>query len=78
MKAKESKEYIDNIVQEFQNKAITHEEAIEKLTKHYLNLVQTVNIENMQLFKGEAEESDSDYAKRLANMKIFETYLFNN
>ncbi|HDR4408045.1 TPA: hypothetical protein QCP93_001451 [Bacillus cereus] len=78
MHAKESKEYIDNIVQEVQKKAITHEEALESLTKHYLMLIQTVDSQNLQLFKEESDESDLDYAKRLANMRILESYLFNN
>ncbi|MDA2066194.1 hypothetical protein PDN02_16340 [Bacillus cereus] len=78
MQAKESKEYIDNIVQEVQKKAITHEKALESLTKHYLMLIQTVDSQNIQLFKEESDESDLDYAKRLANMRILESYLFNN
>ncbi|MFE4145125.1 hypothetical protein ACFX4I_25380 [Peribacillus sp. YIM B13472] len=76
MNASQSKKHVESIISEYQKKKITIDQARAELVEHYLKLIPHFREEISNILTKSLAKTDIERAEELADLKIFESMIF--
>ncbi|MEB4872115.1 hypothetical protein P8831_25885 [Priestia megaterium] len=78
MDVSQSKKLIDNIINDYKEGNITIDQAHEKLVNQYLKLIPYLKEKTPYILTRFQSKTDIEQAKELANLKIFESLIYED